>query len=83
LYTAYEFVSGTADDAGHGSGDHGSLLDNARTAVVSCAAVSLGTTEAARASFTATATLDQAMVRVTTVSCGAIQHALIVIFCFA
>ena len=49
------------------------MLDNARTAVVSCAAVSLGTTEAARASFTDTATLDQAMVRVTTVNCRAIK----------
>jgi hypothetical protein len=43
-------------------------LDDLRTAVVSCAAVSLGTTEAARTSFTGTATPDQAMVFVTTVS---------------
>jgi len=47
------------------------VLDDARTAVVSCAAVSLGTTEAARASFPGTATPDQAMVLVTTVHCGA------------
>ena len=46
LYAAYEFVSDTADDAGHGSRDHRSLLDDARTVVISCAAVALGTTEA-------------------------------------
>src|SRR5258708_2435722 len=42
-------------------------------AVVSCTAVSLGTTEAARASFTGTATPDLAMVLVTTINCGAIS----------
>jgi len=47
------------------------LLDDARTAVVSCAAVSLGTTEAAWTSFSDTATPDRAMVLVTTVNCGA------------
>lgn len=36
--------------AGHGGWNHGPLLDDAGTAVVSCAAASLGTTEAARAS---------------------------------
>jgi hypothetical protein len=40
---------------------------------VSCAAASLGTTEAARASFTDTATLDRAVVLVTTMNCGAIE----------
>jgi hypothetical protein len=39
------------------------------TAVVSWAVVSLGTTEAAWASFSDSATPDQAMVRVTTVEC--------------
>jgi transposase-like protein len=66
-----EFVSYTEDNAGHGSGDHGPLLDDARTAVVSCAAVSLDTTEAAGASFTGTATPHRAMVLMTTVNCGA------------
>src|SRR5262245_50195153 len=32
--------------AGHGSGNHGPWLDDARTALVSCAPVSLDTTEA-------------------------------------
>src|SRR5437879_9210233 len=50
---------------------HGPLLDDARTAVVSCAAVSLGPTEAAWTSFTDTATPDRALVLVTTVNCGA------------
>ena len=59
------------DDAGHGGRDHGPLLDDARTVVVSCAAVALGTTEAAWASFTGTATPDRALVFVTTVNCGA------------
>jgi hypothetical protein len=69
LYTACEFISDTEDDAGHGSGDHRSLLDDARTAVVSCAAASLGTTEAAWASFTGTAAPDRTLVFVTTVKC--------------
>jgi hypothetical protein len=43
----------------------------ARTVVVSCAAVALGTTEAAWTSFTGPATLNRAMVFVTTVDCGA------------
>ena len=64
-----------ADDAGHGRWDHRPLLDDARTAVVSGAAASLGTTEAAWASFTGTATLDRAMVLVTTVNCGATAEA--------
>ena len=55
------------------AGDHRPWLDAARTAVVSCAAASLGTTEAARASFTDTATLDRAVVLVTTMNCGAIR----------
>src|SRR4051794_29210223 len=38
------------DHAGHGGGDHGPWLDEAGTAVVSCAAAALGPTEAARAS---------------------------------
>jgi hypothetical protein len=50
------------------------LLDDARTVVVSCAAVALGTTEAAWTSFTGTATLNRAMVFVTTVDCGATAH---------
>src|SRR5439155_25633230 len=60
-----------ADDPCHGGGDHGPLLDDARTAVVSCAAVSLDTTEAAWTSCTDTATPDRAMVFVTTVNCRA------------
>jgi hypothetical protein len=71
LLTACEFVSDTAEDASHGRGDHRPLLDDARTIVVSCTAVALGTTEAARASFTGTATPDRALVLVTTVKCGA------------
>src|SRR5207245_8866835 len=51
----------------------GSLLDAARAAVVSCPAASLGTTEAAWASFTSIATPDRALVLVTTVNCGAAQ----------
>jgi hypothetical protein len=47
------------------------LLDDARTAVVSCAVVSLGTTEAAWTSFSDSATPDRALVRVTTVHCEA------------
>ncbi len=47
------------------------MLDDARTAVVSCAAVALGTTEAAWTSCTGTATPDRALVFVTTVNCGA------------
>ena len=42
-----KFVSDTEDDAGHGGRNHGPWLDDARTVVVSCAAVALGTTEAA------------------------------------
>src|SRR5262249_50885473 len=51
------------DDAGHGGWDHGSLLDNACTAVVSCAAVSLVTTQATWASLTGAQTPHRAMVR--------------------
>ena len=48
------------------------MLDAARAAVVSCPAASLGTTEAAWASFTGAATSDCAVVRiVTTAKCGA------------
>jgi hypothetical protein len=71
LHAACELVADTEDNAGHGSGEHRSGWDAARTGVVACAAGSLGATEAARASFTDTATPDRAMVRVTTVNCGA------------
>ena len=71
LHAAYEFVSDTEDDAGHGGRNHGPWLDDARTVVVSCAAVALGTTEAAWTSCTGTATPDRALVFVTTVNCGA------------
>jgi len=43
-------------NTGYGGGDHGPLLDDAGTAVVSCAAASLGTPEAARASCVGIAT---------------------------
>jgi hypothetical protein len=52
------------------------LLDDARTAVVACATVSLGTAEAAWTSFTGTAAHDRAMVCVTTVNCGATKSAM-------
>src|SRR2546421_7903570 len=71
LHAAYEFVSYATDDARHGGGDHRPLLDDARTVVVSCAAAPLGTPEAARASFAGISTLDQVLVFVTTVKCGA------------
>jgi hypothetical protein len=70
-HTAGECAPYAADDASHGRWDHRPWLDHGRTAVVSCAAASLGTTKAARASFMGTATLDRALVRVTTVKCGA------------
>ena len=71
LRAACEFVPGTEDAAGHGGGDHGPWLDNTRTAVVSCAAVSLGTAEAAWTSFRGPAAPDRTMACVTTVHCGA------------
>ena len=71
LHAACEFVPYATDDPGHGGGDHRPLLDDAGTAVVSCAAAPLGTPEAARASFAGIATPDQALVFVTTVKCGA------------
>ena len=71
LLKEIESVPGTADDAGHGSGDHGPLLDEARTALVSCAPVALDTTEAAGASCMGTAAPDRTVVFVTTVNCGA------------
>jgi hypothetical protein len=71
LHTACEFVLDTEDDAGHGGRNHGPLLDDAPTVVVSCAAVALGTTEAAWTSCTGTSTPDRALVFVTTVNCGA------------
>src|SRR4029434_6855529 len=43
-------------DTSHGRWDHRPWLDSPRTVVVSGAAAALGTTEAARASFTGTAT---------------------------
>src|SRR5262249_360083 len=65
-------VPGAADNAGHGGGAHGPWLDEARPAVVAGAAISLGTTEAAWASFTGAAASDCTVVRtVTTVHCGA------------
>src|SRR5437899_575971 len=72
-HAAYQFVPYATDAAGHGGRHHGPWLDDVRTAVVVCAAVSRGTPEAARTSFTGTATPDQAMVLVTTVNCGATQ----------
>src|SRR5215831_4943119 len=59
------------DNAGHGRRDHRSLLDGPGTPIVSRAAASLGTTQAARASFAGMATPDQALVFVTTVQCRA------------
>ncbi len=64
-----QFVPDTEDDACHGGWDHGPWLDDARTAVVSCAAASLGTSEAAWASYTGTAAPDRTLVFVTTVEC--------------
>jgi transposase-like protein len=74
LHTARESPRRWGDDAGHGRWHHGSLLDRPGTAVVSCAAASLGTTEAAGASFAGTATPHRAMVLMTTVNCGAIHR---------
>ena len=54
--TPHESLPLAEDNASHGGGDHRSLLDDARIAVVSCAPISLGTAEAARASFTGTST---------------------------
>jgi hypothetical protein len=54
----------------YNSNRHRPLLDDPRTAVVSCAAVSLGTAATARASFTGASTPDRAMVLVTTASSG-------------
>ena len=63
------------DDASDGGGDHGSLLEGARPAVVSRAAASLGTPEATWASFAGDETPDGAVVCVTTVKCGATRYA--------
>ena len=41
-----------SEDAGHGRRDHASLLNSPGAVVVSCAAVSLDATQAARASLT-------------------------------
>ena len=71
LHPARESQRRWCDDACHGRWHHGALLDRPGTAVVSCAAVSLDTTEAAGASFTGTATPHRAMGLMTTVNCGA------------
>jgi hypothetical protein len=73
LHAACEFASCAEDNTGHGRWDHRPLLDNARAAVVSCATATLGTTHAAWASLTGTATLDGTVVLVTTVNCGATE----------
>jgi hypothetical protein len=71
VHAACAFGSSTEDNAGQGRGEHRPGLDEARPAVVAGAVVALGTTAAARASCTDTATPDRALVLVTTVNCGA------------
>ena len=71
VHAACECVPYATDDTGHGGGAHRPWRDDARTVVVSRAAVSLGTPEAVWTSFTSTATRDRALVFVTTVNCGA------------
>jgi hypothetical protein len=71
VHAACESVPRAAAHAGQGGWPHRALLAAGRTAVVSGAAVSLGTTDAARTPCTGTAPPDQALVLVTTVNCGA------------
>ena len=62
LHAAGALVPDTPDDACDGGGAHGPWLDEARTAVVSWAAVALGTTPATWASLTGAQTPHRAMV---------------------